>query len=123
MSHVENSGGSRNSSNLNAVSRTSYKKDIMSPKYYANGNGDSGHHSEKCLWLGPSKNGGRICIFKVMTCMLWCSCKLKHFPCICLFWFSGSDNLYPADIIPFTRRPLFLIIDSDNSHAFKAGLS
>ncbi|XVF17304.1 hypothetical protein REPUB_Repub10bG0108400 [Reevesia pubescens] len=32
---------------------------------------------------------------------------------------GGSSNLYPGDIIPFTRRPLFLIIDSDNSHAFK----
>ncbi|XP_057495871.1 uncharacterized protein LOC130780873 [Actinidia eriantha] len=32
---------------------------------------------------------------------------------------GGSNNLYPGDIIPFTRRPLFLIIDSDNSHAFK----
>ncbi|KAB5556475.1 hypothetical protein DKX38_007384 [Salix brachista] len=33
---------------------------------------------------------------------------------------GGSNALYPCDIIPFTRRPLFLIIDSDNSHAFKA---
>ncbi|XP_059638860.1 uncharacterized protein LOC132281145 [Cornus florida] len=32
---------------------------------------------------------------------------------------GDSNNLYPGDIIPFTRRPLFLIIDSDNSHAFK----
>ncbi|KAL4351397.1 hypothetical protein GQ457_06G043650 [Hibiscus cannabinus] len=32
---------------------------------------------------------------------------------------GGSSNLYPGDIIPFTRRPLFLIIDSDCSHAFK----
>ncbi|KAK4777058.1 hypothetical protein SAY86_005746 [Trapa natans] len=32
---------------------------------------------------------------------------------------DGSNVLYPADIIPFTRRPLFLIIDSDNSQAFK----
>ncbi|OWM82180.1 hypothetical protein CDL15_Pgr001754 [Punica granatum] len=32
---------------------------------------------------------------------------------------GGSNTLYPADIIPFTRRPLFLIIDSDNSQAFK----
>ncbi|KAH9618272.1 hypothetical protein KSS87_001501 [Heliosperma pusillum] len=32
----------------------------------------------------------------------------------------GSNNLYPGDLLPFTRRPLFLIIDSDNSHAFKA---
>ncbi|XP_019059417.1 PREDICTED: protein SCAI isoform X2 [Tarenaya hassleriana] len=36
---------------------------------------------------------------------------------------SGSNNLYPGDIVPFTRKPLFLIIDSDNSHAFKAGLA
>ncbi|KAL0350101.1 UNVERIFIED_CONTAM: protein SCAI [Sesamum radiatum] len=33
---------------------------------------------------------------------------------------SGPNILFPGDIIPFTRRPLFLIIDSDNSHAFKA---
>lgn len=33
---------------------------------------------------------------------------------------GGSNNIYAGDIIPFTRRPLFLIIDSDNSHAFKA---
>ncbi|KAG4169452.1 hypothetical protein ERO13_A12G083600v2 [Gossypium hirsutum] len=32
---------------------------------------------------------------------------------------GGSSNLYPGDIIPFTRRPLFLVIDSDSSHAFK----
>ncbi|OAY33441.1 hypothetical protein MANES_13G096500v8 [Manihot esculenta] len=36
---------------------------------------------------------------------------------------AGSNALYPGDIIPFTRRPLFLIIDSDCSHAFKAGLA
>jgi len=40
-----------------------------------------------------------------------------------LFKLSGTNNLYPGDLIPFTRKPLFLIIDSDNSHAFKAGLS
>ncbi|XP_008805899.2 protein SCAI homolog [Phoenix dactylifera] len=33
---------------------------------------------------------------------------------------GGFNNLYPEDLLPFTRRPLFLIIDSDNSHAFKA---
>ncbi|XVE83101.1 hypothetical protein DITRI_Ditri16bG0060300 [Diplodiscus trichospermus] len=32
---------------------------------------------------------------------------------------GDSNNIYPGDIIPFTRRPLFLIIDSDSSHAFK----
>ncbi|KAL9463962.1 hypothetical protein AB3S75_001711 [Citrus x aurantiifolia] len=29
------------------------------------------------------------------------------------------NNLYPGDILPFTRRPLFLIVDSNISHAFK----
>ncbi|ESQ53262.1 hypothetical protein EUTSA_v10024726mg [Eutrema salsugineum] len=32
---------------------------------------------------------------------------------------SGLNNLYPGDLIPFTRKPLFLIIDSDTSRAFK----
>ncbi|XP_023738596.1 uncharacterized protein LOC111886581 [Lactuca sativa] len=32
---------------------------------------------------------------------------------------AGSNNLFPADLIPFTRRPAFFIIDSDNSHSFK----
>ncbi|XP_066397457.1 uncharacterized protein [Miscanthus floridulus] len=34
---------------------------------------------------------------------------------------GGPNNLYPEDLIPFTRYPLFLVIDSENSHAFKAG--
>ncbi|KAJ6807169.1 protein SCAI [Iris pallida] len=32
---------------------------------------------------------------------------------------NGSNYLYPCDLIPFTRKPLFLVIDSYNSHAFK----
>ncbi|KAK4593669.1 hypothetical protein RGQ29_017676 [Quercus rubra] len=33
---------------------------------------------------------------------------------------GGLNCIYPSDFVPFTRRPLFLIIDSDNSEAFKA---
>ncbi|XP_062199094.1 uncharacterized protein LOC133901674 isoform X1 [Phragmites australis] len=33
---------------------------------------------------------------------------------------GGPNNLYPEDLIPFTRYPLFLVIDCENSHAFKA---
>ncbi|KAL5724388.1 hypothetical protein ACHQM5_007658 [Ranunculus cassubicifolius] len=33
---------------------------------------------------------------------------------------GGINCVYPSDLIPFTRRPLFLVIDSDCSHAFKA---
>ncbi|KAJ4721439.1 protein SCAI-like [Melia azedarach] len=33
---------------------------------------------------------------------------------------GGLNCIYPSDIIPFTRRPLFMVIDSDGSEAFKA---
>ncbi len=32
--------------------------------------------------------------------------------------FLPSLSLYPGDLFPFTRRPLFLVVDSDNSSAF-----
>lgn len=32
--------------------------------------------------------------------------------------FKESHCLYPGDLYPFTRRPLFMIIDSDNSFVF-----
>ncbi|KAG4393484.1 hypothetical protein GLYMA_03G097700v4 [Glycine max] len=31
----------------------------------------------------------------------------------------GSNCIYPSDFVPFTRRPLLLVIDNDNSKAFK----
>ncbi|OVA02941.1 Protein of unknown function DUF3550/UPF0682 [Macleaya cordata] len=34
--------------------------------------------------------------------------------------YGGSNCICPSDLIPFTRRPLFLIIDSDSSQSFKA---
>jgi len=30
-------------------------------------------------------------------------------------------SLHPGDLYPFTRKPLFIIIDSDNSSAFEVG--
>ncbi|CAN1132385.1 Protein SCAI [Linum perenne] len=33
---------------------------------------------------------------------------------------GGQNSVYPSDLIPFTRRPLFIVIDSDGSDAFKA---
>lgn len=33
---------------------------------------------------------------------------------------GGLNVIYPCDLLPFTRRPLFLVIDSGNSNAFKA---
>ncbi|XAR63329.1 hypothetical protein NMG60_11023234 [Bertholletia excelsa] len=33
---------------------------------------------------------------------------------------GGLDYVYPCDFIPFTRRPLFLVVDSDKSKTFKA---
>ncbi|WOK98337.1 protein SCAI [Canna indica] len=39
-------------------------------------------------------------------------------------WFGsrgseGSNFVYPCDLIPFTRKPIFLVIDSNKSQAFK----
>lgn len=34
--------------------------------------------------------------------------------------YVAKDNLYPDDLLPFLRRPLFLIVDSENSAAFTA---
>lgn len=33
---------------------------------------------------------------------------------------SETNCLHPGDLLPFTRRPLFVIVDSDNSSAFSA---
>lgn len=33
---------------------------------------------------------------------------------------GGSNCIYPCDLLPFTRRPLVLIVDSDSSLAFEA---
>ncbi|NP_001145368.1 uncharacterized protein LOC100278709 [Zea mays] len=41
---------------------------------------------------------------------LWLGCRETE----------GSNCIYPGDLIPFTRRPLFLVIDSSTSYAFKS---
>lgn len=33
--------------------------------------------------------------------------------------FKEPHCLYPGDLYPYTRRPLFIIIDSDNSFVFQ----
>jgi Protein SCAI len=33
-----------------------------------------------------------------------------------------AGGLYPGDLIPFTRKPMFLIVDSNNSLAFKVSI-
>ncbi|GMN38994.1 hypothetical protein TIFTF001_008226 [Ficus carica] len=33
---------------------------------------------------------------------------------------GGPNCIYPSDIVPFTRRPLFLVIDGDRNEAFEA---
>ncbi|XP_062199208.1 uncharacterized protein LOC133901749 [Phragmites australis] len=41
---------------------------------------------------------------------LWLGCRETE----------GSNCIYPCDLIPFTRRPLFLVVDSSVSYAFKS---
>uniref|UniRef100_A0A803Q4A2 RNase H type-1 domain-containing protein n=1 Tax=Cannabis sativa TaxID=3483 RepID=A0A803Q4A2_CANSA len=33
---------------------------------------------------------------------------------------GGINCIYPSDLVPFTRRPLFLVIDGDSNEAFEA---
>ncbi|KAJ8504520.1 hypothetical protein OPV22_005406 [Ensete ventricosum] len=47
------------------------------------------------------------------------SSKLGHYLCLGSQGNGASNNLYPEDLVPFTRKPLFLVIDSDSSRAFK----
>lgn len=35
---------------------------------------------------------------------------------------TGVNYLFPSDLLPFTRRPLLIVIDSDNSSAFEVSL-
>ena len=54
-----------------------------------------------------------------MTKRMGCS---HYCRCLCPPSSSGLDEsyLYPEDILPHTRRPLFLVVDSDNSRAFRS---
>lgn len=33
---------------------------------------------------------------------------------------TNDRSLYPGDLMPFVRKPLFLIVDSDNSWVFQS---
>ena len=39
---------------------------------------------------------------------------IYFFLCVC-----SSCSLYPGDLYPFTRKPFFIIVDSDNSFVFQ----
>lgn len=43
--------------------------------------------------------------------------SISSSPALTSIW-SQVDCLYPDDLVPFTRKPLFLVIDSQNSSAF-----
>ena len=49
-------------------------------------------------------------VFRVMQQVVWFSLIDIYDPCC---------SLHPGDLYPFTRKPLFIIVDSDNSSAFQ----
>jgi hypothetical protein len=51
--------------------------------------------------------------FKPFCIQLCCCNCIRTFSSILILF-----SLHPGDLYPFTRRPLFLIVDSDNSGAF-----
>ncbi|CAD5330453.1 unnamed protein product [Arabidopsis thaliana] len=89
VAQPENSVGSSRTSKSKLLARASQEQKSYKSEPHSNGKLMSAEYYENHLWLGP--RGGS----------------------------SGSNNLYPGDLIPFTRKPLFLIIDSDTSRAFK----
>ncbi|KAG0469665.1 hypothetical protein HPP92_016365 [Vanilla planifolia] len=75
---------------------------VSSQSSYKNGNS---------LCQGPSCNGPDMS--DCSRSFLWLGSRGS----------GGANNLYPDDLLPFTRKPLFIIIDSETSYAFKAGNS
>ena len=82
-----------------------------------------------------SRNLDPISLWKRVTSAIYFGVQLRwdgtgsgneRRPSVCLFALSRSfsaffrcrRSLHPGDLYPFTRRPLFLIVDSDNSGAF-----
>ncbi|XP_004504108.1 uncharacterized protein [Cicer arietinum] len=90
VSQMENSGGSSKYSRRKVLSQSSDELNSGTSESQNNGNRESSCHHDNDNYMWFGSKGN-----------------------------SGSNNLYPGDLIPFTRKPLFLIIDSDNSHAFK----
>ena len=46
----------------------------------------------------------------------WSNSNTKN--CIIVFF-----SLYPEDLVPFSRKPLMVIVDSSNSYAFRVSLN
>ncbi|KAI4371872.1 hypothetical protein MLD38_010171 [Melastoma candidum] len=48
--------------------------------------------------------------------------NIQREPCLQFGYRSngGFNSIFPSDFLPFTRRPLLLVIDSESSNAFKA---
>lgn len=59
VSQVENSGGSRRSSNSKIISRISHKQNSSTPEFHVNGKKESSDYYENYLWLGPRGHSGR----------------------------------------------------------------
>ena len=82
------------------------------------------NNQEPCLQLGPYGNEGLLFIVDLFLNFATVPFIFFMF-LLCLNLFlchQGLNFLYPGDLIPFTRKPLFLVIDSNVSDAFKAGL-
>lgn len=139
ISQVENSKLSAKFSRTKLLCEFSREQSSSTSESSVDEKNVSNDFCDGCLCLAPRAAGGRYlnwilllrwmryghCILRIHRYLWAFATKLIYHPhnFVSILKFSGLSNLYPADIIPFTRKPLFLIIDSDNSHAFKAGLS
>ncbi|KAL9262343.1 SCAI-like protein [Drosera capensis] len=56
----------------------------------------------------PGGHVNEVCLNSDLDCIRICSRGNE-----------GLNRIYPCDLLPFTRKPLFLVIDSESSSAFK----
>ncbi|KAL2634676.1 hypothetical protein R1flu_006155 [Riccia fluitans] len=113
--YISASGKLPRSSQAGTTSASGSNSRLDSPTDVSKSSTDSGHDSaQEQNGVPPSPHlssprspGGILSGFN--TGGLWLGGKRS----------AGVNFLYPGDLLPFTRRPLVLVIDSDNSPAFE----
>ncbi|XP_014516666.1 protein SCAI [Vigna radiata var. radiata] len=122
----QSSGSKLSQNGATGTSRISYIQDIADPTLPAN--------PRKAVLYRPALTHfiavlATICeelpsdgiLLVYLSASGYCSSPQNESGCIHLGSHGerGSNCVYPSDFLPFTRRPLLLVIDNDNSNAFK----
>ncbi|QCE04611.1 nuclear pore complex protein [Vigna unguiculata] len=125
----QSSGSKLGQNGATGTSRISYIQDIADPTLPAN--------PRKAVLYRPALTHfiavlATICeelpsdgiLLVYLSASGYCSSPQNESGCIHLGCHGerGSNCIYPSDFLPFTRRPLLLVIDNDNSNALLCGI-